>query len=106
VGSTKKQLNDIGISGLVDDTVLVNRLDGVRDYSQLKKNELQKICKKLSVEHSECCAIGDSAHEMSAGRELGMMTIAVTTGLTSRDILKSSQPSIIIEDVGEVLNVL
>jgi len=45
--------------------------------------------------------IGDSTYDIAAGRELGINTLAVCTGLTTADILLAESPSCLLPDLSD-----
>jgi HAD superfamily hydrolase (TIGR01509 family) len=63
---------------------------------------LIKCAKKLSVEMSECAVVGDSVSDVKAGKAAGAKTIAVLTGIFSREELEKENPDLILENVKEL----
>ena len=57
--------------------------------------------KQLEVAPSNCAMVGDSLHDLEAGRAAGMVTIGVLTGVAGRDEL-SPHADIVLQDVSEL----
>jgi phosphoglycolate phosphatase-like HAD superfamily hydrolase len=56
---------------------------------------------------SELCAvIGDTEYDIDPARELGVMSIGITTGIRSHDCLKCFNPDYIIDRLREVIGIL
>jgi HAD superfamily hydrolase (TIGR01509 family) len=55
--------------------------------------------KKLKVKTSECAVVGDSIVDIQAGRRAGAKTVAVLSGIFSRNELKKEKPDLILESV-------
>ena len=59
------------------------------------------IASKVGVEPAHIAMIGDSTHDMVAGRAAGMVCIAVLTGLaTSRDL--EGHADVVLRDIGDL----
>ncbi len=67
---------------------------------------LHVAAKKLHTTVGECAIVGDSIVDIQAGKAAGAKTIAVLTGLFSRQELKMHKPDIIVEDVNSLLDFL
>jgi len=63
-----------------------------------------EVLKRLNISKDEAVIIGDSNFDIEAGKAAGVMTIAVTYGYRSREVLKDAD--IIIDTFGEILNIL
>jgi endonuclease-3 related protein len=62
-----------------------------------------KAISELGLKSRDGCAIvGDSPHDISAGKAAGIITIAITTGLCSRKRLARENPNFIIESMSEL----
>ena len=46
--------------------------------------------------------IGDSIHDITCGREIGALSVAVATGFTSYQNLKSANPGVLLEDLTNI----
>lgn len=47
--------------------------------------------------------VGDTETDISAGKELGITTVAVTSGIRSKEFLRSLEPSFLINDLPELI---
>ncbi len=60
-------------------------------------------CAKRLGEHPEKCAyVGDATVDIVAGKEAGMKTIAVLTGVDDYEALKAEDPDMILESVSQL----
>lgn len=60
--------------------------------------------KRLNTPIGECAVVGDSIVDIQAGKSAGAKTIAVLTGLFSREELEKEEPDFIIRDVNSLLD--
>ena len=63
---------------------------------------LIKAVKALDVNMCDCVIVGDSVTDMRAGKAAGAMTVAVLSGLFSREELSRETPDLILKDVTEL----
>jgi len=63
---------------------------------------LIKAVKALDVNMCDCVIVGDSVTDMRAGKAAGAMTVAVLSGLFSREELARETPDLILNDVTEL----
>ena len=56
----------------------------------------------LEVAPSEAVIVGDSPHDVQAGREAGVATCGVTYGLTPRAAIEAAQPQYLIDALQEL----
>jgi HAD superfamily hydrolase (TIGR01509 family) len=63
---------------------------------------LVECSRKLGVKTSECAVVGDSIVDIEAGRRAGAKTVAVVSGIFSRDELKKEKPDLILTNVTEL----
>lgn len=61
---------------------------------------------KLGVTTSECVIIGDSVTDIRAGKNAGAKTVAVLSGIFSREELERENPDLILKDINEILGFL
>ncbi len=66
---------------------------------------LLAIARKLGVDPETCVMIGDSTHDLRAGRSAGMKCIAVLTGLATEQDLRDFA-DLIIQDIGDLPDIL
>lgn len=65
------------------------------------------ICaKQLGVKTSECLVVGDSVADVKAGKNAGATTIAVLSGIFTREELERQKPYLIIESVNRLPDLL
>jgi phosphoglycolate phosphatase-like HAD superfamily hydrolase len=50
----------------------------------------------------ECVVVGDSVADIKAGKNAGIKTVAVLSGIFSREELESEKPDLIIENVNKL----
>ena len=63
---------------------------------------LIKAVKALDVNMCDCVIVGDSVTDIRAGKAAGAMTVAVLSGLFSREELARETPNLILKDVTEL----
>jgi HAD superfamily hydrolase (TIGR01509 family) len=63
---------------------------------------LIECSRKLGLRTSECAAVGDSIVDIEAGRRAGAKTVAVLSGIFTRDELKKEKPDLILKSVTEL----
>ena len=63
---------------------------------------LIECSRKLGVKTNECAVVGDSIVDIEAGRRAGAKTVAVLSGIFSRDELKKQKPDLILTSVREL----
>ncbi len=63
---------------------------------------LIKTVKALDVNMCDCVIVGDSIIDIKAGKAAGAMTVAVLSGLFSREELAQETPDLILRDVTEL----
>ncbi|NWF86474.1 HAD family hydrolase [Candidatus Bathyarchaeota archaeon] len=60
---------------------------------------LIKCAMQLDVEMSDCVVVGDSVADIRAGKNAGIKTVAVLSGIFSRKELEREKPDLILESV-------
>lgn len=63
---------------------------------------LLECSKQLKVEAYECVVVGDSVVDIRAGKNAGAKTVAVLSGIFSREELEKEKPDLILESVKEL----
>jgi phosphoglycolate phosphatase-like HAD superfamily hydrolase len=81
-------------------TFVVTALDTCRPKPS--PEALIKAVKALDVNICDCVIVGDSVTDMKAGKAAGAMTVAVLSGLFSREELCRETPDLILRDVTEL----
>jgi pyrophosphatase PpaX len=61
---------------------------------------------RLGVRPEDAAFVGDSPHDMAAGRDAGVITVAALWGPFSRTQLASSEPDYYIERMGELIPIV
>jgi len=59
---------------------------------------IQLILKELNIQPHEAIMIGDSTHDIEAGKAAGVYTCGVTYGYRSKDILTTAKPDLLIDN--------
>jgi HAD superfamily hydrolase (TIGR01662 family) len=67
---------------------------------------LIECARRLAVQPEKCVFVGDSQVDIRAGKAAGMMTIGVLTGLDDYDTLKRENPTMILESVSDIRNLI
>jgi len=63
---------------------------------------LIKCAMQLDVEMCECIVVGDSVVDVRAGKNAGIKTVAVLSGIFSRKELQKEKPDLILESVSQL----
>jgi len=63
---------------------------------------LIKCAKQLDIQMCECVVVGDSVADIKAGKNVGVKTVAVLSGIFSREELESEKPDLILESVNKL----
>jgi len=74
------------------------------DTSQPKPSPeaLIKCAKQFGIRISECAVVGDSVADVRAGRNVGAKTVAVLSGIFTREELEMEKPYLILKSVNEL----
>lgn len=67
---------------------------------------LKSTIKKFKLNPEETCFIGDSNHEIIAGKATGVKTIAVTWGFNTEEYLKGKNPDYLVHNIKELEEIL
>jgi len=67
---------------------------------------LISCAKALGLSTEECVYVGDSRLDMRAGKEAGLLTVGIQTGVAGKELLIKEGPDYIIGEVSELLNYL
>ena len=71
-----------------------------------KKDKLKAFIKAHNFLPTETLIIGDTIEEIEIGKELGIITIAITQGNTSTPRLKTAKPDYLISDLKQVIDII
>lgn len=63
---------------------------------------LTKCARQLGIQTSECAVVGDSVVDVRAGRNIGAKTVAVLSGIFTREELEMEKPYLILKSVNEL----
>ena len=89
-----------------------------RLFNQLKKKKIDKIfdnvlalsekaqIKKYGKLNKDSIIIGDTETDILAGKHLGIKTVAIISGMRSRNFLKRYKPDVLIKDFSQIENLL
>jgi len=93
-----RQLEDLGIAQYFE--IIVTALD---TCNSKPSPEALIICAgKLGIDVSESAVVGDSVVDVRAGKNAGARTVAVLTGIFSREELERENPDLILESVSQL----
>ncbi len=98
------QLGRLNISELFDE-VLANG-DKEQVHHSGKKHRLEAFLQDSDYSPHEVVIVGDTAEEVSIGSSLGLHTIAITGGFSSRTRLVATKPDHLISSLKQVLTIL
>jgi pyrophosphatase PpaX len=83
---------------------IVTALD--TDKPKPSPEALIKAVAVMDVQMCDCVIVGDSVVDVKAGKAAGAKTVAVLSGLYSREELSKAEPDFIINNVAELLEIL
>ncbi|TET65525.1 HAD family hydrolase [Candidatus Bathyarchaeota archaeon] len=63
---------------------------------------LIKCAKQLDIQINECAIVGDSIVDVKAGRNAGAKTVAVLSGIFTREELEREKPNLILKNINEL----
>ena len=92
-----KELKEYSVGGS-----FVDIRSGVYD----KSSELPKMLAENCFDRICTAFVGDMDGDIKAGKAAGVLTVAVTWGYNSRDVLERHGPDIIIDDIAELEDIL
>lgn len=67
---------------------------------------LLSCLKQLGIETCECWVVGDSVVDIRAGKNAGVKTVAVLSGIFTREELEKEKPDLILKNVGKLADFL
>jgi 2-phosphoglycolate phosphatase len=90
---------------------IVDLFDAIVTGYEVKRHKpapdiVLEAAKKLEVDPRECVVAGDSPLDVRAGKRAGAFTIAVLSNTYTKKQLESANPTIIVEKLESILNVL
>ncbi len=99
----EKIIADFKLTALVDASVSLDDITRGKPDPEM----ILKSAQKLHLDPRECVMIGDTAYDIQAGQRAGCgSTIAVLTGVFTREQLEPQKPSLIIPHVKDLLPLL
>lgn len=63
---------------------------------------LLKCAQQMGVKIDECIVVGDSVADIKAGKKAGAKTVAVLSGIFTREELEREKPDLILENIKEL----
>lgn len=97
VENVHAQLRQLGIHDLFDGILVIGNAQG---------SKAQLIRDNLPWADADSIIIGDTEDDINAGKELGIKTIAVTSGMRDASFLQNLEPDVVVKDISEVLGLL
>lgn len=91
------ELQHYGLEGVFD-TVVTDVHD--------KSEAVQNIIKKYGLKLEDTYFVGDSNHEIEVAHKIGIQSIAVTWGFTSKERLKTHNPDHIVDSPEELFDII
>jgi HAD superfamily hydrolase (TIGR01549 family) len=85
-------------------TYIITALDA--EKPKPSPQALIKTIKHMDINMCDCAIIGDSVTDMQCGKAAGTKTIAVLTGLYTRQELEKEKPDLILEDLTKLAKYL
>lgn len=95
-------LSHFGISRLFD--VIVTGYEVIKHKPA--PNIVFEAAKRLRIDPEQCIVVGDNPIDVKAGKRAGSFTVAVVSNIYAREQLENEKPTVIIEELGEILNIL
>jgi pyrophosphatase PpaX len=89
------QLEKFGLGGFFSAIVTGVETESPKPSPQ----QIFKCARDMCVSPSRCVAVGDSIIDVKAGKNAGSKTVAVLSGIFSREELQSTNPDLILENV-------
>jgi len=97
----EKVINELEKFGLANYfQLVVTALDTYRPKPS--PEALIRCARQLDVQTSECIVVGDSIADVRTGRNVGAKTVAVLSGIFTREELEIEKPDLILESINEL----
>ena len=85
---------------------IVERFDFIAGYdsghgAKPGPGQMLAFCDRLGLNPARCVMVGDSLHDLHAGRAAGMATVAVLTGLAGAETL-APHADVVLPDIGHI----
>lgn len=101
----KKQLKRLKIENYFSTVLANSKLDSSLK-GRNKKEKLRNYIHNNNLSKSETLIIGDTVEEIEIGKELGVITAAITQGFCSTTRLKIANPDYLINSLKEVIDII
>lgn len=101
----KKQLKRLKIENYFSEVLANSNLE-TAFKSRSKKERLQNYMRNNNVLADETMIIGDTIEEIEIGKEIGVITVAITNGNCSKTRLKAKKPDYLINNLKELIGVV
>ena len=95
--SARANLTEAGVHDVFDMIVGFDSGHGAKPFP----DPLLAIASRIGVVPGRCAMVGDSTHDLIAGRAAGMPTVAVLTGVAEAEELRP-HADIVLSDIGEI----
>jgi HAD superfamily hydrolase (TIGR01509 family) len=95
------ELRRLGIDQLVDAMVTAAEAP-----AKPAPDGLLKCVKALGLLAEDCVYVGDSRLDIRAGKEAGLMTVGIQTGVAGKELLTEESPDYIVNGVSELMTCL
>ncbi|HET8678111.1 MAG TPA: HAD-IA family hydrolase, partial [Blastocatellia bacterium] len=97
----KRGLNICSLDGLIDEAVFLEDSDRHKPDPQ----PIHVALDRLGARADRAAYVGDSPHDIAAGRAAGVRTVAALWGPASRADLESAQPDWLAENLDSLLDI-
>lgn len=98
----EEELNKFGLAKYFQ--IVTTAFDGC--LPKPSPEALLKSAKSLGVDISKCAVVGDSVADIKAGKNAGAVTVAVLSGIFTREELEREKPDLILKDINDLPNFL
>lgn len=71
-----------------------------------RNKKVESALSSLKVSKNEVIYVGDTIHDVSVGKKEGFLVVGITNGWQSRDIISEAKPDYLIEDMGELIDII
>lgn len=100
------QLEDLGLYEFVDDVFVIKENPAGKNHDLMKTTLIEKLIRKHKFSPAECVIVGDTVADIRGGKQTGVKTVAITTGLAGRKMLVKEKPNRIINDISSLVKIL
>jgi len=76
------------------------------DSDEPEIKEVNHLLQYFKVQKDETIFVGDSSLDIKSGKEFGLITIGVLSGMGTLRMLKKAEPDYIINDVSEIYEII